>query len=139
MAFPVLLFIIALASTVGDRLNNITFGFLGQGVFTLFLVFTIFGWFYPARIVRASVLGCARRSSSRPRAWSARATGGSSARTSCRTSSRRSIVVSTLSVAGYVLAEAGLSFLGVGIKLPTRAGATCSPIAPDFYTPRAAG
>ena len=31
MAFPLLLFIIALASTVGDRLDNITLGFLGRG------------------------------------------------------------------------------------------------------------
>ena len=30
------------------------------------------------------------------------------------------IVFSTLVVAGYVLAEAGLSFLGLGIKLPDR-------------------
>ena len=38
MAFPALLFIIALASTVGDRLNNITFGgIFGPGVFTLFV------------------------------------------------------------------------------------------------------
>ena len=54
MAFPALLFIIALASTVGDKLDNITFGGLfGTGVFTLVLIFTLFGWFYPARIIRA--------------------------------------------------------------------------------------
>src|SRR5205807_816767 len=56
MAFPLLLFIIALASTVGDRLDNITLGFLGKGVVTLVLVLGFFGWFYPARIVRAQVL-----------------------------------------------------------------------------------
>ena len=56
MAFPVLLFAIALASTVGTRLDNVTFGFLGRGVITLVLVFTIFGWFYPARIMRSKVL-----------------------------------------------------------------------------------
>jgi hypothetical protein len=52
MAFPFLIFIIALAATVGDRLNNVTFGFFDRGVLTLLFVFTIFGWFYPARIVR---------------------------------------------------------------------------------------
>ena len=57
MAFPALLFIIALASTVGDsaqqhHLRRI----FGRGVFTLFLIFSIFGWFYPARIIRAVVL-----------------------------------------------------------------------------------
>jgi len=56
MAFPVLLFIIALASTVGDRLNNITFGFLQPGVLTLTVVIGVFGWYYPARIIRAVVL-----------------------------------------------------------------------------------
>ena len=57
MAFPALLFIIALASTVGDSINNITFGgIIGPGVFTLFVVLAVFGWFYPARIIRAVVL-----------------------------------------------------------------------------------
>jgi peptide/nickel transport system permease protein len=56
MAFPALLFIIALASTVGNRLNDVTLGIFGPGVITLVLVFTIFGWFYPARIIRAVVL-----------------------------------------------------------------------------------
>ena len=57
MAFPALLFIIAMASTVGSRLDNITFGgVLGRGVLTLVLVFWVFGWFFPARIIRAKVL-----------------------------------------------------------------------------------
>src|SRR4029077_11990692 len=57
MAFPALLFIIALASTVGDSLDDITFwGLTGRGVFTLVLIFTLFGWFYPARIIRAVLL-----------------------------------------------------------------------------------
>jgi peptide/nickel transport system permease protein len=54
MAFPYLLFVIALAATIGDRLNNVTFGFFDRGVLTLLFVFTLFGWFYP----RGS---CARR------------------------------------------------------------------------------
>ncbi len=56
MAFPLLLFVIALAATVGDRLDGVTFGFLPPGVVTLVLVGGVFGWFYPARIVRAQVL-----------------------------------------------------------------------------------
>ena len=57
MAFPALLFVIALASTAGSRLNEITFGgVIAPGVVTLVLVFAVFGWFYPARIVRAKVL-----------------------------------------------------------------------------------
>ena len=56
MAFPVLLFVIALASTAGQRLDGVTLGFLSPGVVTLIFVMGIFGWFYPARIVRAQVL-----------------------------------------------------------------------------------
>jgi len=91
MAFPVLIFIIALAATIGDRLNNVTFGFFDRGVLTLLFVFTIFGWFYPARIVRSQVLSLREKEfvERRP-AWSEPPTGGSSRRTSCRTSSRRS-------------------------------------------------
>ena len=107
MAFPALLFIIALASTVGDRLNNVTFGFLAPGVITLVLVFTIFGWFYPARIVRAQVLSLREKEF----VEAARMIGASDSRII------RShllphlvapiIVYSTLIVAGYVLGEAG--------------------------------
>ena len=57
MAFPLLLFVIALAATVGPRLNAITLGgTFPPGVVTLVLIFSIFGWFYPARIMRAQVL-----------------------------------------------------------------------------------
>ena len=56
MAFPATLFIIALAATADERLNNVTFGVLAPGVVTLVVVFTLFGWFFPARIVRAQVL-----------------------------------------------------------------------------------
>jgi peptide/nickel transport system permease protein len=44
------------------------------------------------------------------------------------------IVVSTLAVASYVLAEAGLSFLGLGIKLPTPSWGNLLSTAPEFYT-----
>jgi peptide/nickel transport system permease protein len=134
MAFPALLFIIALASTVGDRLTNVTFGFLAPGVFTLVLVFTVFGWFYPARIVRAQVLSLREKEF----VEAARMIGASDARII------RShllphlvapiIVYSTLIVAGYVLGEAGLSFLNLGIKLPTASWGNLLATAPDYYT-----
>ena len=121
MAFPALLFIIALASTVGDKLDNITFGGLfGTGVFTLVLIFTLFGWFYPARIIRAVVLSLREKEF----VEAARMVGSSDWRII------RShilphlvapiIVYSTLSVAGFILGEAGLSYLGVGHQAPDR-------------------
>jgi peptide/nickel transport system permease protein len=135
MAFPVLLFIIALASTVGDTLNNITFGgIVGRGVFTLFLILTAFAWFYPCRIIRAVVLSLREKEF----VEAARMVGSSDSRII------RShilphlvapiIVYSTLSVASFILLEAGLSYLGVGIKLPTASWGNLLQQASDYYT-----
>ena len=44
------------------------------------------------------------------------------------------IVYSTLIVAGYILSEAALSFLGVGIKVPTASWGNLLADAPYFYT-----
>jgi ABC-type dipeptide/oligopeptide/nickel transport system permease subunit len=134
MAFPALLFAIALASTAGDRLNDITLGgLLGHGVLTLVLVFTIFGWFYPARIIRAKVLSLREKEF----VEAALMTGASDARII------RShllphlmapiIVYSTLVVAGYVLGEAALSFLGVGIRPPTSSWGNLLADAQNYY------
>jgi peptide/nickel transport system permease protein len=136
MAFPLLLFVIALAATVGPRLNNITLGVFPQGVITLVLIFTIFGWFYPARIMRAQVLSIREKEY----VEAARMIGASDARII------RShvvphlvapmIVYSTLIVASYVLLEAGLSFLGVGIPLTVPSWGNLLSSAPEYYTTR---
>jgi len=135
MAFPALLFAIALASTAGTRLNDVTFGgVLGEGVVTLVLVFTIFGWYYPARIIRAKVLSLREKEF----VEAAHMTGAGDIRII------RShllphlvapiIVYSTLIVAAYILGEAALSFLGVGIQLPTASWGNLLARAPDYYT-----
>jgi peptide/nickel transport system permease protein len=134
MAFPALLFIIALASTIGDKLNNITFGIFSPGVVMLFMIFSIFGWFYPARIIRAVVLSLREKEF----VEAARMVGSSDWRII------RShilphliapiIVYSTLAVAGFILGEAGLSYLGVGIKLPTSSWGNLLQQASDYYT-----
>jgi peptide/nickel transport system permease protein len=134
MAFPYLLFVIALASTVGNRVDNITFGFLGQGVVTLVLVFGLFSWFYQARVFRAIALSLREKEF----VEAARMVGASDWRII------RShilphlvapiIVFSTLSVASFILLEAGLSFLGLGIKLPTASWGGLLAEAPNFYT-----
>jgi peptide/nickel transport system permease protein len=133
MAFPALLFVIALASTVGSRLDGVTFGIFGRGVITLVLVLGVFSWFYPARIIRAVVLSLREKEF----VEAARMTGASDMRII------RShilphlvapiIVYSTLIVATNVLAEAGLSFLGLGIKLPTASWGNLLATAPDYY------
>jgi ABC-type dipeptide/oligopeptide/nickel transport system permease subunit len=135
MAFPALLFAIALASTAGSRLNNVTFGgLLGNGVVTLVLVFTIFGWYYPARIIRAKVFSLREKEFIE----AALMTGASDLRII------RShllphllapiIVYSTLIVATFILSEAALSFLGVGIQLPTASWGNLLAEAPNYYT-----
>ena len=134
MAFPILLFIIALASTAGDRLNSITLGGLfGPGVVTLVLVLGFFGWYYPARIVRAQVLSLREKEFIE----AARMVGASDSRIV------RShllphlvapiIVLSTITVAQFILAEAGLSFLGIGIQDPTPSWGKLLSVGPDYY------
>ena len=133
MAFPVLLFIIAVSATVGSELNKVTFGFLAPGVFTLVLIFGLFGWFYPARIIRGQVLSLREKEFIE----AARMTGAGDWRI------MRShllphlvapiIVYSTLIVAGNIVAEAGLSFLGLGIQAPTASWGNLLSAGPDYY------
>jgi peptide/nickel transport system permease protein len=136
MAFPILIFVISLAATVGPQLNNITFGIFPKGVLTLVIIFSLFGWFYPARIMRAQVLSIREKEY----VEAARMIGASDVRII------RShilphlvapmIVYSTLIVAGYVLFEAGLSFLGVGIPNTVPSWGNLLSTAPEFYTTR---
>jgi peptide/nickel transport system permease protein len=134
MAFPVLLFVIAVAATVGDRLNEITFaGLLHPGVFTLVIIFGLFGWFYPARIIRSQILSLREKEFIE----AARMTGASDLR--IMTSHLLPhlvaplIVYSTLLVATNVIAEAGLSFLGLGIPAPTASWGNLLAEGPNFY------
>ena len=107
---------------------------LGKGVLTLVLVFWVFGWFYPARIMRAKVLSLREKEF----VEAALMTGASDLRI-IRSHlmphlAAPIIVYSTLVVASYILAEAALSFLGVGIKLPTSSWGNLLSSAPEFYT-----
>jgi peptide/nickel transport system permease protein len=121
MAFPALLFIIALAATIGNRLNDVTFGVFGEGVVTLILVFTVFGWFYPARIVRSSVLSLREKEF----VEAARALGVSTPQQVVRhilpNAMGPIIVAGSIDVAAAILLESTLSFLGLGFPpdIPT--------------------
>jgi len=138
MALPFLLIVISLAATLGTRLDNITFGFLGQGVVTLVIVFGLFSWFYAARVFRGITLSLREKEF----VEAARMVGASDMRII------RShivphligpiIVLFTLNVAGFILAEAGLSFLGLGIKLPTASWGNLLSSAPQFFQTRPA-
>jgi peptide/nickel transport system permease protein len=94
----------------------------------------MFGWFFPARIMRAQVLSIREKEYIE----AARMVGASDSRII------RShvlphlvgpmIVFSTLIVAQFVLAEAGLSFLGLGIKSPTASWGNMLADSVEFYT-----
>jgi peptide/nickel transport system permease protein len=118
MAFPYLLFVIALASTVGTRLNKITFGFLSQGAFTLIVVFGIFSWFYSARVFRGITLSLREKEF----VEASRSLGASNSRIMFRDIVPNLvapiIVYATLFIPANILLEAALSFLGVGVQPP---------------------
>jgi peptide/nickel transport system permease protein len=135
MAFPLLLFAIALASTVGNRLDAYTlFGIFDPGIVTLILVISTFSWYYPARIVRAQVLSLREKEF----VEAARMVGGSNFRI------MRShllphvvgtiIVYGTLTVATNILFEAALSYLGVGLPPPNASWGNLLSDAVDYYT-----
>jgi peptide/nickel transport system permease protein len=133
MVFPYLLFVIALRIVAGPTLNSITLGFLPNGVFMLALIFSVFGWFYPARIMRGVVFSLREKEFIE----AARMTGASDWRI------MRShllphlvapiIVYSTILIASNILAEAGLSFLGLGIVPPTPSWGLLLAQAPNYY------
>jgi peptide/nickel transport system permease protein len=118
MAFPLLLFIIALASTAGPRLDGITFGIFERGVITLVLILGFFGWYYPARIVRAQVLSLREKEF----VEASRSLGASNGRIMFRDILPNLvapiIVYSSLFIPANILLEAALSFLGVGVQPP---------------------
>jgi peptide/nickel transport system permease protein len=135
MAFPLLIFVISLAATIGPQLDSITLGIFPRGVLTLVMIFVLFGWFYPARILRAQTLSIREKEY----VEAARMIGASDARI-IRSHILPHLVVpmivySTLTVATFILLEAGLSFLGVGIKFEPSWGNLLSE-APNFYTTR---
>lgn len=131
MILPQLLIIIALASTVGGRIDNVTFDFLPRGALKLMLLLGFFSWFYPARIVRGQILALRGREF----VEAARMIGAGELRI-LRTHMLPYLVGPLTAYAGIllaqnVLAEAGLSFLGVGINLPTASwGSLLSVIPP---------
>ncbi len=120
MAFPVLLLAIVLGSTASAKFSDITIGgALNKGVLSLILLIGLFTWFYPARIVRTLILSLREREF----VEAAEMIGQSDARI-MRTHLFPHVIPAiaiwaTFAVATNIMLEAGLTFLGVGIKLPT--------------------
>lgn len=120
MAFPLLLLVIAIGQTVADRFDFVTVhGAFKPGVLSLAAVIGAFTWFYPARIVRAEVLSLRTREF----VDAARVSGASELRI-LRTHMLPHLtaplaVWGTLIVASNIILESALSFLNLGVRLPT--------------------
>jgi peptide/nickel transport system permease protein len=107
MAFPGILLAIALVAVLGPSLTNVI------------LALCVIGWVGYARLVRGQAL----RARELEYVQAARALGAGSARIVLRhvlpTAFPAVIVQATLGMAGAILAEASLSFLGLGVQPPT--------------------
>ena len=107
MAFPGILLAIALVAVLGPSLTNVV------------LALCVIGWVGYARLVRGQAL----RARELEYVQAARALGASSARVVLRhvlpTAFPSVIVQATLGMAGAIIAEASLSFLGLGVQPPT--------------------
>jgi peptide/nickel transport system permease protein len=112
MAFPGLLLAIALAGVMGPGLDN------------LVVALAAVGWVGFARLARAQVLSLRRRE----HVLAAQALGAGTLRIVRRhllpLMAGPLIVEATFGLAGAVLAEAGLSFLGIGVQPPTASWGT---------------
>ena len=107
MAFPGILLAIALVAVLGPSLVNVV------------LALSIIGWVGYARLVRGQAL----RAREFEFVQAARASGASAGRIVIRhvlpTAIPAVIVQATLGMAGAIIAEAALSFLGLGVQPPT--------------------
>jgi peptide/nickel transport system permease protein len=107
LAFPGLLLAIALVAVLGPSLRNVLFAL------------TIIGWVGYARMVRGQVL----RAREFEYVQAARALGARTPRVLWRhvipTAVPAVVVQATLGMAGAIIGEAALSFLGLGVQPPT--------------------
>ena len=107
LAFPGLLLAIALVAVLGPSLANALFAL------------TVIGWVGYARLVRGQVL----RAREFEYVQAARALGATTSRILLRhvvpTAIPAIVVQATLGMAGAVISEAALSFLGLGVQPPT--------------------
>jgi peptide/nickel transport system permease protein len=107
LAFPGILLAIALVAVLGPSLGNVV------------MALSVIGWVGYARLVRGQVL----KARELEFVQAARALGASTSRILLRhvvpTTLPAVMVQATLGMAGAILAEASLSFLGLGVQPPT--------------------
>jgi len=103
--------------------------FRGPGIFNLVLALSLTGWVGYARLVRAQVLAAREKEY----VEAARALGATDTRILIRhilpNIIQPVIVQAAIGMAAAILAEATLSFLGLGVPPPTASGEQCSTMA----------
>jgi len=106
-AFPTLLFAILIMTILGSGLANV------------YIALAVTGWIVIARLVRGQVLALREQDF----VLAARSSGATDLHIICRhllPNSMSPVIVSlTLSIPAAIVAEAGLSFLGIGVNPPT--------------------
>ncbi|GAA2903131.1 ABC transporter permease [Streptomyces mexicanus] len=131
LAFPQLLFIIALVSVMPDRLLGLT----GTSVRVMLMIVVIgfFGWPYIGRVVRGQTLSLREREY----VEAARSLGAGRFyilfKELLPNLVAPIIVYTTMMIPTNILTEAALSFLGVGVKPPTASWGQMLSNAIDYY------
>lgn len=127
MAFPGILLAIALAGVMGPGLDN------------LIIALTVVGWVGYARLVRGQVLSLKQRDHIAAAVALGSSRGYILTRHLLPLLAAPLIVEATFGIAGMVIAEAGLSFLGLGVQPPSaswgsmiRDGASYMLVAPHL-------
>jgi len=113
-AFPDILFVIIMISALrGTAIANV-----GDGLLVIFISLSVIGWVGVARLVRGQVLALRQQAFIE----AAQALGASSYRITLKhllpNSMGPIIVVTTFLIPGFIILEAILSFIGIGIRPP---------------------
>ncbi|MFG2789274.1 ABC transporter permease [Streptomyces sp. NPDC048419] len=131
LAFPQLLFIIALVSVMPNEMLGLTGS--SVRVFVMILVIGFFGWPYIGRVVRGQTLSLREREY----VEAARSLGGGRMyilfKELLPNLVAPIIVYTTMMIPTNILTEAALSFLGVGVKPPTSSWGQMLSTAIDYY------
>ncbi|MFI5823980.1 ABC transporter permease [Streptomyces rishiriensis] len=131
LAFPQLLFIIALVSVMPNEMLGLTGS--NVRVFVMILVIGFFGWPYIGRVVRGQTLSLREREY----VEAARSLGAGRLyilfKELLPNLVAPIVVYTTMMIPTNILTEAALSFLGVGVKPPTASWGQMLSSAIDYY------
>ncbi|MGW0759965.1 ABC transporter permease [Streptomyces sp. NPDC002814] len=131
LAFPQLLFIIALVSVMPNEMLGLTGS--SVRVFVMILVIGFFGWPYIGRVVRGQTLSLREREY----VEAARSLGAGRLyilfKELLPNLVAPIVVYTTMMIPTNILTEAALSFLGVGVKPPTASWGQMLSSAIDYY------